>query len=91
MLLSVGLAVGALTLPVLPAVAPVVERIGLAPIAAMANPPCGPSNDGEVINVGGNEFQCGNISGVWGWWPIYAGSSCNQVHASDEHDPPGGC
>jgi hypothetical protein len=42
---------------------------------ALANPPCGPSNDGEQIDVGGNGYECGHIAlpsgpAVWDWFPV---------------------
>ena len=42
---------------------------------AFANPPCGPSNDGQQINVGGNGYECTHVvngvgAAIWFWAPV---------------------
>ena len=56
-----------------PAAMPV-ELPGAA-ISAFANPPCGPANDGERIDVAGNDYECAHIPmpvgpALWDWLPV---------------------
>lgn len=45
------------------------------PAVANVIPDCGPANDGERIDVGGNEFECTGVDPgtgpfVWMWLPV---------------------